>query len=486
MNLISRKTIRIILMLSLPVLAACSGGGGGSSSSSSTSSYFGAVTSAGQWYPLESSGVNTVIMESHTKDLDNDGMDEVLVVGRQTDPQGGAHRSFNIQIFSWKNSSTLQNVTSDWFSGSDNVIIGSDQAVGFGDFDDDNRTDFVISASTDDSSRVTYSEAVVFRQTTSGSFTRSVPIGTAAKIWSHDALVHDFDGDGTDDFLTSDYYDAGNGSTLGITLAISQGDGTFVLHNATTGASGMSVADYVAGGQSEILLTDNGGTNAQDGHLYSYSFASGDANSTGTLTLTKISDLPATIDSTKDHSIRNFALDFDGDGDIDAVSINRKLSSPSTSELQFLANNGAGTFTDVTNDYLVDTRGSNNAAYSYLPQITDVNGDGLNDIIYISDDIGQARVLLQSNDATKKYVASWNNVFADFATRIKAATTSHSKTAQAGTIAKGPNSEYYLIGNVFVDDLVRSQIKTFSAKIGAKPSIATQSAAELQNNVWPY
>jgi len=490
-----RIPFQLSLIASAVVLAGCGGGGGGPSGTVDTgtgyirsSVSYTTPTQINSYTPMQGTGVNAVVSDVFTKDLNNDNVDEVVVGGRLTQPATAATwRNTNIQLYGW-NTGSFSNETSTWFSGNDNEIIGTEPSIKFGDFDGDGNIDMFTAPSTDMSAL--YGKAVVFRNSGSDSFTRSeIATGNA---WSHDSWVGDLNGDGRDDIVMSNI-----GGTHNISVNYGNADGTFDTHTGgTTGGSGISIADYLGDGTKTVILTDASSSVTSDTKLYSISAVG------GSVTLTEIATLPESrfhlakhatslaTAGTAPHGIRNFTLDFNNDGLMDVVVIdNLSGNDINMSEMQFLRNNGAGSFTDVTDDVLVDY--DTDIQASYQPILIDVNNDGLDDILLsASDDITESgyhdstRVLIQTSDG--KFVQKYENVFKDFYNQIHSGVTDALDWGQPINIVQGPNNEKYLFSTVMYEDSGNVKAHTFLAKIGSTGTVTPQAVADVINANWPY
>lgn len=472
------------------ILVGCGGGGGSSATSSaivrSSVSYY-TPSSVGHFIPMTGSGINAPVADVFTKDLNNDAVEEVVVGGRKTQPSTSANwRNFNMQVYGW-NTGNFANETSTWFSGTDNEIVGTD-SIKFADFNGDGNMDMFVAPSTD--MREIYGNALVYINTGSNSFVRQT-LPVAVETWSHDSAVYDLNNDGYMDIVATDY-----GANMNVHFG--QADGTFdtyIGNGVQNFASGISVADYLGDGSATFILTDANSGETSDTVLYTWSTTG------GSLALTKIATLPASrfLQSKYDdaratagwapHGIRNFSMDFNHDGLMDVVVIdNLSGNGINMSEMQFLQNNGAGSFTDVTDDVLVNY--STDTQASYNPVIMDVNNDGLDDIFLSASDHIQfenhnsTRVLIQTTEG--KFVESYSDVFTDFYTQVYNMTANSLDWGQPIMIVQGPDSEKYLFTTVLFNNNGNTEAATYLAKIGSTGTIPAQSIADAVQNVWPY
>jgi hypothetical protein len=490
-----RIPFQLSILASAVVLAGCGGGGGGPGGSNvnTGTSYlrssvsYATPTAVNHFTPMTGTGVNAPVMDVFTKDLNNDNVEEVVVGGRKTQPSTAANwRNFNMQLYGW-NTGSFANETSTWFSGTDNEIVGTEPSVKFGDFDGDGNVDMFVAPSTD--MNTLYADPVVFSNSGANSFTRST-INTGGDDWTHDSWVGDLNGDGRDDIVMSNI-----GGTNRLVVNYGNADGTFDTHTGNIGGSGISIADYLGDGSMTAIITDAPTGVLSDTKLYSIATAG------GTVTLTEVATLPASYfyngNFTTElavafvpHEIRNFSMDFNNDGTMDVVVMsNLSGGGVNMSALQFLRNDGGGTFSDVTDSVLVDYDHDTQA--SYQPVLVDINNDGLDDILLSSSDTvsesgyhDSTRVLVQTSDG--KFVQKYEDVFKDFYNQISSSTSGALDWGQPINIVVGPGGEKYLFSTVLYEDSGNVQAKTFLAKIGTTGTISAQTAAEVIAANWPY
>lgn len=489
----SRTALAIAVGLALSGCGGGGGGGGGGLSSTlnpyarSSVPYY-TPTNGGSYSVYASASTKSVDQDIFTRDLNRDNIDEVVVAGRMSQPATVAEwQNYNMQIFGW-NTGSFSRETGTWFQGTDNQIVGTEPAVRFADFNGDGHMDMFVAPSTDGVKSNT--PATVFLNTGTSSFTRTdLNLGN---IWSHDGAVSDLNGDGYADLVSTDY--SGR-----IAVAFGSAAGTFTIAQATggTGASGVSVADYLGNGTKTIVLTDAAATGNQDTKLYSWSTAG------GVLTLTEIAALPASrfylpkwssqlaVAGMQPSEIRNISMDFNGDGRTDVIVVstlaNTAAGNPTHgySEVQFLRNDGAGAFTDVTDTVL---SGFNTTSYaSYQPVIVDLNKDGLSDILLSGADYSgnnnSTRALLQTTDG--KFVESYVNVFKDFATQTSGY-HGVSPDGQKINVAQGPNGDLYLLTVIQYDSGGEKKSSVYAARITSSGTTSVQATLAAISTAWPY
>jgi len=386
-------------------------------------------------------------------DLDGDGAQEFVITGRQSNESRANWSNSTVHIFH-STASGWEDVTTKWLP--DNVVVGSEPSVLFGDFNHDGLKDFFIAGDTDTS----YLAPSFLFLNTGTSFTKQ---SYDFQSWAHGSFSADLNKDGFTDVLTTDYgtrIGVGFGSTTGITFKPQ-------TNQALWNASGICAADFLGDGSMTILASDI--EFANDTALFSWRLGS-----SGELLLTKISTLPLprfelpkwasygfSDASSQDisHDIRVLPFDFSGDGMMDAIVISRPWltngSWPEYSEIQFLLNKGGGQFQDVTDTKLLNYNNASPA--SYQPVFLDVNADGRTDIFLSSQDFttyNSTVLLLQQANGTftefgrDEFSALWSQavqlvkdfpvngwVYADWGSAMQLVTGIDGKTYVIGTVA---------------------------------------------------
>ena len=480
-----RTVLSVSITSAIATLSACGGGGGGGAGGNSTASYinrqvpFSTPTRVGTVTPINSSEYEYDHTALYAENLSGGTEQELIVTGRMS-PDSGAYSTYNLSVFGWSGN-TLVNQTSQWFSGTDNQIIGTEAQVKFGDFDGDGRKDMYAPPYTDTN---VYGPGAVFFNNGSN-FTRSdINFGN---ILSHDSAVYDLNNDGRSDIITMSFgYD--------VRFSFGNADRTFNNYTNTSsvgGGSGVAVADFLGNGTSTMIMTDSHGAN----RLISWSITN------GSLVLTQESVLPtsrfllpkwSSYGFSGSHDIRALAFDFDNSGRTSAVVISRPWISggqwPNYSEVQFLKNQGGGVFIDVTDTTLVGY--NHNTSASYNPKLADVNSDGLIDIVLSSPDwnsTGSSQVLIHTTD--HKYVASYATVlkaFQDQSISIEQAiSASVSNGANGIVFVQGPDGSTYLATAVSYSSGGQQQKAIYLSKLGANTPSAQATATTIKQT-WPW
>ena len=420
------------LLGSVLILSACGGGGGGGSSAVDPEIIVGQRSLAGTYNYYSEINSRNVVRYLYPVDLDNDGLEEIILAGFETAPNTPAEFTHTkVFIFGWQNQS-LVNLTSQWLPG------GADQVQGvgditFGDFDDNGHLDVFLTGYSDMDHDV---NSLAFMN--NGTALTKVTLGAAS--WEHGVTSGDINGDNYDDVfiaggINPSYLYLGSASGL---VQYSNPD-----HITNSSGSGIAIADFLGTGDPSIIISDRSGelTSADTVHYTVTLDGSGipiDYVRQIDLPSPRIETLYSDLDS---HDIRVKAFDFSMDGLADVVVFSRPWNIPSDStwqelsELQFLRNNGGGQFEDVTDTVLVGYKNDSGAAYS--PVFADFNGDGRTDIFVseatFSGTHDSTSILLQSNDGT--FVDTGRN---DLSPKVQ-------QDGGIASIMKGPNGAYYLI-----------------------------------------
>ena len=485
-----RKLLWVALFGTVIVVTGCGGGGsggGGLSATMGSATYrqvpYSTPVRVDSVKPIASTTLESDSSALYTASLSGNG-EEVITAGRSGTQNQGSYPDYDLNIYGWSNG-TLVNRTSQWFSGTDNRIRGTEPSVKFADFDGDGRTDMYVAPNTDQAS-ITGSGWVFFNNGTN--FTR---LDLNLNINGHDSAVYDLNGDGRSDIFTT-----------GSRVSFAQANRTFTTHwvtgqNYGGTAGSVAIADFMGNGTSTIILTDQNAWQAGNNRLYSWRLVDSH-RPTQDFELTMIAALPnsrfllpkwTSLGITGSHDYRALAFDFDSAGRTSAVIFSRPAAIngvwPNFSEIQFLKNQGGGTFVDVTDLVLV---GYNTASPpSYNPKLMDVNSDGLIDIVLggTSGNTG-AQVLIHTTE--HKYVASYGtviNAFIDQSVNIEKALNASAEGGGNGIVfVRGPDGNMYLATAVNYNTGTQ-QKAIYLSKLGATTASAQATAAAIKQ-AWPW
>ena len=482
-------------LLACTALSACGGGSGGGPRpvvDNPGNSFYTTPVSQGTVDPLAGSASRThAVFDSFIEDIDGDGaQDDIVFVGRRTNTNDPTEWiDSRISMMSFENG-RLVDKTSQWFSGTDNIIKGSEPSVQFTDFFKTGRKDMFVAHSTDN--EVVRGPGTVFQNT--GSNFNKIEIPTVG-IWSHGSDVGDLNNDSYDDIIMLDY---GPNTTIALNNTVN-GFTTYVdplgIHgHLRTGGSGVTIGNFMDnGGNNEIIVADGscplqylnvvGCDQTRRTKMYSVDFTG------GTLTYTFVKDLPASAYAVSDdHHVRIVNHDFNEDGVEDVIVFSRPFNwFIEQSDIQFLQNDGSGNFTDTTSDILI---GYNRDTHStYKPRFFDINGDSKVDILVSGGDYDGAndshQFLLKTSD--NKYVAAYQNILTGFLNDVKASVAYSETPGATVNIFQGDDGNKYLISWTHrnEDNNTDRKMHVFMSRLDGNP-IAAGTAVNMLQSAWPY
>jgi hypothetical protein len=266
-----------------------------------------------------------------------------------------------------------------------------------------------------------------------------------------------------------------------------------------TGSS-VAIGDFMGTGKGQLVVSDAASNVAGTNPTKLYSWA---IDSNNKLNFTEVSTLPTPrFELPKwsgygfapgSHNVRAVTYDFNDDKIPDVLIFSRPgLGTANTkySEIQFLKNNGSGTFTDVTDTVLV---GYNTNTYvCYNPKFLDLNGDGREDILVSATDFTGAnnstQFLLKSSDG--KYVAAYQNIMTDFAKQVNTIQGTDN-TGNTVNLLKAPNGKLYLVSAVTFNKFDSNgkgdlQLAVYMSELGSQSVMTAQTAIDLIRQKWPY
>ena len=485
-----RKLLWACLFGTVVVVTGCGGGGGGGGGSPGvpSPSYLRPVPYSEPVRVATVKPMNSTAFESDSSALFSQNLsgngEELITAGRAGTTEQGSYPTYNLNVFGWSNGS-LVNQTSQWFSGTDNVILGTEPSVKFADFNGDGKKDMYVASNSDNTP--IGSSWVFFNN--GSSFSR---VDLNLGVNGHDSAVYDLNGDGRSDIFTT-----------GSRVSFGNADRTFntytVTGNGYGGSAGsVAIADFMGNGNSSIILTDQNSWQRGNNRLYSWSITGGNFE------LNQIATLPdsrfflpkwSSYGFTGSHDYRSLAFDFDNSGRTSAIIFSRPALTggiwPDFNEIQFLKNQGGGTFIDVTDTTLV---GYNTASPTvYNPKLMDVNSDGLTDIVLGGTKDGSgAQVLIHTKE--HKYVASYGAVINAFvaqsATLEKAINTSAEAGGNGIVFVQGPDGAMYLATAITYNSCKNNcsshqEKAIYLSKVGATTASAQATAVAIKQ-AWPW
>ena len=491
-----RKLLYILMTGSVTMFAACGGAGGGAGGNSphpGGNPYlraevpYATPVRVATVDPLNNNHFRYAVTDIFTAEITGSGQD-VIIAGRSTATATPAEwTDSKISMFSWSGG-TLVDRTAQWFPGGINVITGSEPSLQFADWFNTGRTGMFVAPSTDGST--TTSPAYVY--TNNGSSFSRQAVGPSG-IWAHGSAVADLNNDGFKDIIILD-----SASGANTTLAINNRINSFNTYteraagSATLGGNAVVAADFLNNGTTTIITTDNHSVAGHVQKLYSWSL---DGNNK--LNFTELATLPTSrfnlpkwqaIGILDSHNVQIAAHDFNNDNVKDAIVFSqpgRVAAGTSTdySEIQFLKNNGSGTFTDVTDTTLVGY--NTNTRTTYQPKFLDLNGDGLIDILVSGGDNSgtSTQFLLKSNDG--KFVAAYQNIMTDFLSQTKTMLGSDNN-GNTVNLVRGPNNKMYLVSALSFMNGSDRQLAVYMSELGTQSTTTAQSAVNLILQKWPY
>jgi hypothetical protein len=377
----NKLSLLLLLLASMIGLMSCGGGGGGSGSSGGGggggNEKVWIQTSAGSFespvlaatYSFSSTpGFTSAVHYLYPIDLNGDSVDELIVVGFETQPNTPAnYKNTKISILGWSNGQ-FGNLTSQWLPNNADQVEGvGDIAVG--DFNNDGRLDIFLSAYADMTFNVN-----AYQLINKGGYFEKIAIESVVG-WQHGVSAGDINRDGYMDVFAVGYGDSPRvylGGPSGLTSH------RFTLY---AGGSGVAMADFLNDGTITAFIVDHGNDRTRNSVLMRLVAEGG-----GGYSLSRIATPPGPLLGDIGHNVRSKAFDFNSDGLMDVLVFTREnwngTQWPVNSRIQFLKNNGGGQFVDVTSDVLVGYQTNSNV--SYTPVFIDLNKDGRTDI-FISE-----------------------------------------------------------------------------------------------------
>jgi len=485
-----QKTILSLSIIAMALnLSGCGGGGGGGTSSTlgsfvrSEVPFHTPVRVVTAIDPLTKTDGAAPVFDIFDANITGSGKD-IILAGRQTQyatPETWSNS--RLTLLAWE-SGTLVDRTAQWFPGGINEILGTEPSVKFADLFNTGRQDMLIAPSTD---MQHYGPGYVFSNQGNHFNRIAIPLNN---VWAHDSAIADMDGDGFKDLLFVDY---GPNTTLAINNRVNNftayTDSRGTAGDLRWGGSSIVADDFLGNGQKQIIVTDNSCNVANPAcsiarttKMYSYTITGGQLN------YQYLGDLPAPL---LDHNVRVVSHDFNSDGRPDAIVFSRPGNyTLKQSAIQFLSNQGGGTFTDVTSTTLLNY--DTNTYSTYNPRFLDVNGDGRTDIMVSATDFSgnhsSTQVLLKSSDG--KYVAAHQKIFTDFLKQAAAMTTSLGTGANESNstvnIFQAPDGKLYLVTMIVYETGNDKKMAVYMSQMGSQTTLTAQAAVDLIRQKWPY
>lgn len=481
----SNKFLTSVAMLAaFGALSACGGGGGGGSNTPihtnppvedpiDSGSYYVPVL-VGSYDPLVGVGTNNYISVIRARDINSDGVDEVVIGGRESMYfTNSTHENSVMSIFGWNNNpTTLSNETNTWFRNSDNVIIGTEPSIKFGNFTGrtDGQLDMFVAGGTDSSDVL--APSIIFKNNGNNTFTRIELEGTTG--WTHGSDIGDINGDGIDDMVAVGYADSPTTTTA---ITILGGETPTVLtSNGLNSGDSTTVGEFLGAGNGSYVLTTNSSVQPWMQKFDSVSNQWVDAP------ISVIDNNPIPFENGR-HTIRIQALSVNSDGLQDFVMISRPDagengwdSSTHKSYVEFFKNLGNGQFEKVAVF-------EKDEAVFYNVEVKDVNNDGVDDVLLGATGDGTTVLLGNTHNSDIVYAETESSMIADFENDIGVSGAWENGIGSVN-IAKGPNGKSYLIGTSKTQT-GNQQLNVYYSEITSNGVVTLESSIASLQQMWP-
>ena len=495
----------VVSMSSVLLLSACGGGGGGgpgyvlptpaspsllSASPTLNPVPFSTPSSLGTINPLVAAVPGTVyaMTQNYTADLTGSGSQNVVVAGAQSsgsNVNSSNYKDSQLSVFGWSNG-TLVNQTSQWFSGTDNIIKGTNN-LQFGNFNGNGKQSMYVGPFTDGNTINTQAQIFV---NNGSSFTR-YNINLPYNLISSGSTTFRYNG--VENIVALDY----GPNTTFIFGSPTNNFRAVSVNNMNNAGSAIASGDFLGNGTTTFVITDNNnssGSNKYSTRLYNWNLNP----STGAVSMNTIGILPMPILETAQFDpilnaypnnsggmlrsnqigILNYDFDQSGKQSLVLLGMPSNLDAPIHSAVQFLKNNGSGTFTDVTNSVLTGYDYTKSAS---TISVVDLLNNGLPDII-VSGSSG-AQVLMQVSKG--QYVSSFGNVITDFQNQVSGLLAG-SGSAHNINFVRGPNNQLYLL-DVIDTQQSGTQKTLYLSKLGSSSSqLNVNQTINSIKQMWPW
>jgi len=473
-----RKLLYTLMFSTVIVLTACGGGGGGGGGSPSyvqPSTNTAIQTVAKSYNPLSSpAGFIYSTVNMYNEDLTGSGSQNVIVAGSSV-----TNTSSVMKVYGWSGT-TLVDQTSQWFDAGENVINPGASKLSFGNFNGTGQKSMYVNPGTDNHSSTNSVSIFV----NNGSKFTKYNVALTQPLDSMDSTTFTYGGVDNIIALGYPYSQAIMGSTTNNFKAY-----------AVSNVSGSAIAsgNFLGNGSPSFVVGQYGSSTtlgATPDALVGFSQDAG----TGAVTMPFIRNLPVPLFNTSPYfaltggsnTIRVVKFDFDGSGNdslfITAMPNNWQIS-PYQSSIQFLKNNGAGVFTDVTSTTV--TGYDMTKAASTNPIIVDIYNTGLPSIVLPA--LNGTQVLTQVSKG--QFVASMANTITTFQNNVNSLVGSTLDT-QGGTttFVKGPNNTLYLLDMVPLNmpDGTSQKGIYLTPLSGTSAAVSAQTAITLARTAWPW
>lgn len=372
---------------------------------------------------------NIPVRYHYVVDFNNDGIDELLTAGFETQPNTPEeYDSTKINIFGWVNG-LFSNLTGSLLPGQSSRIEGTGD-VAIGDFNGDGLIDFFTTAGVD----MTHTVNAYQFLNTGNAFVRNF-VGQGE--WAHGSSVYDLNDDGYDDVIPAGYFGT-QPVLMGGPSGLSVNESNWVAYG-----SDVAIADFLGDGSVSAITVDTSQiTGPSDTQIWRlFVDESIRAEPLRVLPTPRLEGLDLGISNgfNTSHDIRVEPYNFNDDDLIDAIVFSRGGFNGSQwvaqSEIQFLTNRGNGQFIDETEEWLF---GYDNSRYiDYSPIFKDFNLDGRVDIFLSeadseSDTPMSTSILIQNQDGT-------------FTDSYRAQFSSEMERGDLASLLFGPDDQIFLV-----------------------------------------
>lgn len=467
-------------------ISACGGGGTGSTpvyvsppitdpvtDPVTTPSYYVPVL-VGTYDPLVGIGTNNYISVVRARDINSDGVDEVVIGGRESmNFVDSNHENSVMSIFGWNNNpSKLSNETNTWFRSGDNVIVGTEPSIKFGNFTGrtDGQLDMFVAGGTD--SPGVLAPSIIFKNNGDNTFTRIELAGSTG--WAHGSDVGDINGDGIDDMVAVGYVDSPTTTTA---LTVLGGTTPTVLTSTgLNSGDSTTIGEFLGTGNGTYVVTTN---NQATPILQKFDAVN---NQWINASISIVDPNPVTFANGR-HTIRVQALPVNSDGLQDFVMVSRPNAgangwdeSTHKSYVEFYKNLGNGNFEKVA---LFEKDG----AVFYNIEVKDINNDGINDVFLGATGDGSTVLLGNNSNNNIVYAEAGTDLIASFESDIGTAGAWENGIGSVN-IVKGPNGKNYLVGTSKTQ-VGNQQLNVYYSEITSSGVVTLESSIATLQQMWP-